>query len=223
MRYVPADNDHNGSRLAVVDGTRGQGAVPELRRRGRPARARRRSSTRSRGPRCPGLFEEYLDPDDGAQDDVVGHAFITGAGALLDAVQYGLVGLSIREPGERGSAWPRPCRAPGTTGAPTSISSTGRSRLEETPDGVRVVLEGRAVETIEFRVPPREARRARDAGRRRGRARGGRGRGERVLPLRGRAGRDAHDRDRVRAAARVERRSGHAGAAAAGRRSRTRS
>lgn len=156
MRYVPADNDHNGrvwpwwmaheakARFHNFDAEGGLHVLSKI------------TDTIAR-PTLPGLVEEYLDPDDGAQDDVVGHAFITGAGALLDAVQYGLVGLSIRQPGERvvrlAPAVPRGWDA---WSADLDLVS-GRLRYEQTPDGVRVVVDGTTIETLELRVPPREA------------------------------------------------------------------
>ncbi|WP_420457339.1 GH116 family glycosyl hydrolase [Rubrivirga sp.] len=156
MRYVPADNDHNGrvwpwwmaheakARFQNFDADGGLHVLSKI------------VDTFAR-PTLPGLCEEYLDPEDGAQDDVVGHAFITGSGAMLDAVQYGLVGLSIREPGERAIRL-----APATPRAWEEWSAdldlvAGRLEYEQTADGVRVVLDGTAVERLELRVPPREA------------------------------------------------------------------
>jgi len=156
MRYVPADNDHNGrvwpwwmaleakARFQNFDADGGLHVLSKI-------------VDTFHWPTLPGLCEEYLEPDDGAQDDVVGHAFITGSGALLDAVQYGLVGLSIREPGERrirlAPAVPRSWDA-------WSVDldlAAGRLSYEESVDGVRIVLDECAVETLELRVPPREA------------------------------------------------------------------
>ena len=100
MKYVPSDNDHNGkvwpwwmaheakARFQNFDAEGGLHVLCHI------------VDTFAR-PTLPGLCEEYLNPDDGTQDDVVGHAFITGSGALLDAILYGLVGLSVREAGER--------------------------------------------------------------------------------------------------------------------------
>ena len=108
-------------------------------------------------PTLPGLCEEYLNPDDGSQDDVVGHAFITGSGALLDAVLYGLVGLSLPEPGERTLRL-----APAVPRTWTDWSADidlfqGRLCLDQSPDGYRVEISGTRATTFELRVPPREA------------------------------------------------------------------
>ena len=156
MRYVPADNDHNGrvwpwwmaheatARFHNFDAEGGLHVLGKI------------VDTFAR-PTLPGMCEEYVDPDDGAQDSVVGHAFITGSGAFLSAVQYGLVGLSVREPGERvvrlAPATPREWEV---WGADLDLVA-GRVRYDETTDGVRVVLEGTNVETLELRIPPREA------------------------------------------------------------------
>ena len=156
MRYVPADNDHNQrvwpwwmaheakARFHNFDAEGGLHVLGKI------------VDTFAR-PTLPGMCEEYVDPEDGAQDAVVGHAFITGSGALLDAVQYGLVGLSIREPGERtvrlAPATPRRWEE---WGADIDLV-TGRLHLDETRDGLRVVLDDTAVETLELRIPPREA------------------------------------------------------------------
>ena len=156
MRYVPADNDHNGrvwpwwmaleakARFQNFDADGGLHVLSKI-------------VDTFHWPTLPGLCEEYLEPDDGAQDDVVGHAFITGSGALLDAVQYGLVGLSIREPGERRIRLaPAVPRSWDTWAADLDLAA-GRLSYEESVDGVRIVLDGCAVETLELRVPPREA------------------------------------------------------------------
>ena len=156
MRYVPADNDHNGrvwpwwmaheaiARFHNFDAEGGLHVLGKI------------VDTFAR-PTLPGMCEEYLDPDDGAQDAVAGHAFITGSGAFLDAVQSGLVGLSVRQPGERvvrlAPATPRSWEV---WGADLDLI-TGTLRVDETTDGVRVVLDGTNVETLELRVPPREA------------------------------------------------------------------
>lgn len=156
MRYVPADNDHNGrvwpwwmaheakARFQNFDADGGVHILSKI------------VGTFER-PTLPGLCEEYLDPEDGAQDDVVGHAFITGSGALLDAVQYGMLGLSIRAPGERAIRLaPAVPRAWDRWSADLDLV-TGRLGLDESPDGVRVRLEETGVERLELRVPPREA------------------------------------------------------------------
>lgn len=156
MRYVPADNDHNGrvwpwwmaheakARFNNYDAEGGLHVLSKI-------------VDTFAWPTLPGLCEEYMEPEDGAQDDVVGHAFITGSGALLDAVQYGLIGLSIREPGERtlrlAPAVPRSWE---TWSAEVDLVA-GRLTYDETADGVRVTLDGTAVERLELRVPPREA------------------------------------------------------------------
>ena len=156
MRYVPADNDHNGrvwpwwmaheakARFHNFDAEGGLHVLGKI------------VDTFAR-PTLPGMCEEYVDPDDGAQDDVVGHAFITGSGALLDAVQYGMVGLSLREPGERHVRLaPAIPRAWESWGADLDLVS-GSLHYDRRPDGVTVVLDGTTVETLELRVPPREA------------------------------------------------------------------
>ena len=155
MRYVPADNDHNGkvwpwwmahearARFLNFDAEGGLHVLEKI------------TDTIKR-PTLPGLVEEYLDPEDGSQDDVVGHAFITGAGAFLDAVQYGLVGLSIRQPGERTIRLaPATPRSWDVWGADVDLVA-GSLRIDETPDGFRVALAGTTVETLELRVPPRQ-------------------------------------------------------------------
>ena len=156
MRYVPLDNDHNQrvwpwwlaheakARFHNFDAEGGLHVLGKI-------------VDTFAWPTLPGMCEEYLDPDDGAQDAVVGHAFITGSGAMLDAIQYGLVGLSIRQPGERtvrlAPATPRSWE---TWGADLDLV-TGRLHYDETPEGVRVVLQGTSIETLELRIPPREA------------------------------------------------------------------
>ena len=156
MRYVPAENDHNvkvwpwwmaheaKARFFNYDAEGGLHVLSKI-------------TDTLRRPTLPGLCEEYLNPDDGTQDDVVGHAFITGAGATLDAVLYGLVGLSIREPGER-----RIRLAPVVPRAWTEWSADidlfkGSVRFEQTPDSYYIVLEAARTEVLEVRVPPREA------------------------------------------------------------------
>ncbi len=156
MRYVPADNDHNGrvwpwwmaheakARFQNFDAEGGLHVLSKI------------VDTFER-PTLPGLCEEYLDPDDGAQDDVVGHAFITGSGAMLDAVQYGLLGLSLREPGERTIRLaPAVPRTWAEWGADVDLVA-GRLSMDQTADGLQVVLDGTNVETLELRIPPREA------------------------------------------------------------------
>ncbi len=156
MRYLQADNDHNGkvwpwwmaleakARFQAFDAEGGLHVLSKI------------VDTFAR-PTLPGLCEEYLEPDTGEQDDIVGHAFITGSGALLDAVQYGMLGLSVREPGERtlrlAPAVPRGWE---TWGADVDLVA-GRLSLDQTADGLAVALDATAVETLELRVPPREA------------------------------------------------------------------
>lgn len=154
MRYVPRDNDHNGkvwpwwmaheakARFLNADG---EGGLHVL----------RKIVDTFSWPTLPGLCEEYLDPEDGSQDEVVGHAFITGSGALLDAVQHGLVGLSVREPGER-------CvrLAPAAPESWDEWSAEidlveGRLTFEQSAAGYRVELAEARVQTLEFRLPPR--------------------------------------------------------------------
>ena len=108
-------------------------------------------------PTLPGLCEEYLNPDDGSQDDVVGHAFITGSGALLDAVLYGLIGLSVPTAGERALRL-----APAVPRTWTDWSADvdlfqGRLSLDQSAEGYRIEIAGTRAETFELRVPPREA------------------------------------------------------------------
>lgn len=156
MRYVSAENDHNvkvwpwwmaheaKARFLNYDAEGGLHVLGKI------------VDTLGRDT-LPGLCEEYLNPDDGTQDDVVGHAFITGAGATLDAILYGLVGLSIREPGEK-----RLRLAPAVPRAWTEWSADvdlfeGTLSFEQTADGYHVVLDGARTETFELRIPPREA------------------------------------------------------------------
>ncbi|MEM7786551.1 MAG: GH116 family glycosyl hydrolase [Bacteroidota bacterium] len=156
MRYVPADNDHNGkvwpwwmaheakARFQNFDAEGGLHVVSKI-------------VDTFAWPTFPGLCEEYCNPDDGSQDDVVGHTFITGSGALLDAVQYGMLGLSVREPGERhvrlAPAVPRTWE---DWSADIDLVQ-GRLRIDQSPDGYGVVLDDTRVETLELRIPPREA------------------------------------------------------------------
>ena len=156
MHYLDADNDHNGkvwpwwmaheakARFLNFDADGGLHVLQKI------------ADTFAR-PTLPGLCEEYLNPDDGSQDHVVGHAFITGSGAMLDAVLYGLVGLSHRVPGDR---WVR--LAPAVPRAWTSWSAEfdlfeGGLRIEESPEGYRIEVDGTRIETFELRIPPREA------------------------------------------------------------------
>ena len=156
MRYVPADNDHNGkvwpwwmaheakARFQNFDAEGGLHVLGKI-------------VDTFAMPTLPGLCEEYLNPDDGSQDDVVGHAFITGSGALLDAVQYGLVGLSVREPGERhirlAPAVPRTWE---DWEADVDLVQ-GRLVIAQSPDGYAVTLDQTRIEMLELRIPPREA------------------------------------------------------------------
>ena len=108
-------------------------------------------------PVLPGLCEEYCNPEDGEQDDVVGHAFITGSGALLDAVLYGLVGFSIREPGERHVRLaPAVPRTWDDWDADVDLVE-GALRFRQSAESYRVEIEGTRVRTLELRIPPREA------------------------------------------------------------------
>ncbi|MEM0963227.1 MAG: GH116 family glycosyl hydrolase [Bacteroidota bacterium] len=156
MRYVPLDNDHNSrvwpwwmaheakARFLNFDAEGGLHVLSKI------------TDTFAR-PTLPGLCEEYLNPEDGTQDDVVGHAFITGSGALLEAVQYGLVGLTIQEPGERSVRLaPAVPRSWDAWEAELDLVS-GRLSYRQSPEGVRIVLDGTSVEHLELRVPPREA------------------------------------------------------------------
>ncbi len=114
MRYVPADNDHNGKVWPWWMAHEAKARFQNFDAEGGLHVLRKIVDTFS-WPVLPGLCEEYLNPDDGSQDDVVGHAFITGSGAMLDAVLYGLVGFAIREPGRaaRATRAGRPARVGG--------------------------------------------------------------------------------------------------------------
>ncbi len=156
MRYVPSENDHNGkvwpwwmaheakARFQNFDAEGGLHVLLKI------------VDTFS-WPVLPGLCEEYLNPEDGSQDDVVGHAFITGSGAMLDAVLYGLVGFSVREPGERhvrlAPAVPRDWNA---WSADVDLVE-GALAFRQSAEGYRVVLADTRVRTLELRIPPREA------------------------------------------------------------------
>jgi hypothetical protein len=156
MHYLHADNDHNGkvwpwwmaheakARFQNFDAEGGLHVLGKV------------VDTFSM-PVLPGLCEEYLNPDDGSQDSVVGHAFITGSGAMLDAVLYGLVGLSIPVAGERAL---RLAPAVPRTWAEWSAEIDlfqGTLSFEQSPDGYRVRIVGTRAETFELRVPPSEA------------------------------------------------------------------
>ncbi|GAB5536561.1 MAG: hypothetical protein Rubg2KO_28100 [Rubricoccaceae bacterium] len=156
MKYVPSDNDHNGkvwpwwmaheakARFQNYDAEGGLHILNHI------------ASTFSR-PTLPGLCEEYLNPDDGSQDDVVGHAFITGSGALLEAVLYGLVGLAVLEPGERVVRLAPVVPRDWDDWSVGIDLFKGSIHFEETAEGYRVQTEGARVETLELRIPPREA------------------------------------------------------------------
>ena len=108
-------------------------------------------------PTLPGLCEEYLNPDDGSQDDVVGHAFITGSGAMLDAVLYGLVGLSLPEPGERALRLAPAVPRTWTAWRADVGLFEGEVSIEQSLEGYRVEVTGARAETLALRIPPREA------------------------------------------------------------------
>lgn len=156
MHYLQPDNDHNvkvwpwwmaheaKARFLNFDAEGGLHVLGKI------------VDTFSR-PTLPGLCEEYLDPDDGSQDDVGGHAFITGSGAMLDAVLYGLVGLSLPAAGERAIRL-----APAVPRTWTAWSADidlfeGHLCVEQSPEGYRVEITGTRAETLELRIPPREA------------------------------------------------------------------
>ncbi|HYE96184.1 MAG TPA: GH116 family glycosyl hydrolase, partial [Rubricoccaceae bacterium] len=155
MKYVPLENDHNGkvwpwwmaheakARFRSGDAEGGMHVLQKI------------LDTLER-PTLPGLCEEYLDPDDGTQDDVAGHAFITGSGATLDAVLYGLVGLSVRAPGERALRLaPQVPRAWTDWEADVELYE-GRLKFTQSPSGYHLALDGTHVETLEVRIPPNQ-------------------------------------------------------------------
>lgn len=156
MKYVGAGNDHNGTVWPWWMAHEAKARFQNFDAEGALHVVRQIIATLAR-PTYPGLCEEYLQPDDGHQDDVAGHAFITGAGATLDALLYGLVGFSHQEPGDRtirlAPVVPRHWDA---WRAEVELFE-GRIAFEQTPDGYRVELDGTRVETLEVRVPPREA------------------------------------------------------------------
>ncbi len=153
MKYVPPENDHNvkvwpwwmaheaRARLVNQDVDGGFHVLGKI------------LDTLER-PTFPGLCEEYLHPDDGSQDDVGGHAFLTGAGATLEAILGGVVGISLRSAGEAALRLaPQVPRAWAAWSASVQLFE-GRLLLEQAPDGYRVTLDGTRVETLELRVPP---------------------------------------------------------------------
>ena len=156
MRYLDAGNDHNvtvwpwwmaheaKARFQNFDAEGGLHVLGKI------------VDTFAR-PSLPGLCEEYVHPDDGSQDDVVGHAFITGSGALLDAALYGLVGLSLPEPGERvlrlAPAVPRTW----TDWRADVDLYEGSLSVEQSLDGYRVEVCGTRAHALALRIPPREA------------------------------------------------------------------
>ncbi len=156
MRYTDAHNDHNvmvwpwwmaheaRARFLNFDAEGGLHVLSKI------------VDTFAR-PTLPGLCEEYLAPDDGAQDDVVGHAFITGSGAFLDAVLTGLVGLAVLEPGERALRLAPVVPRTWTDWAADVDLFQGRLRLEQSAEGYRIQLTGTRAQTLELRIPPREA------------------------------------------------------------------
>ena len=156
MKYVPSDNDHNGKVWPWWMGHEAKARFQNFDAEGGLVVLGHMVDTFAR-PTFPGLCEEYLNPDDGTQDDVVGHAFITGSGALLEATLYGLVGLSVLEPGERvvrlAPVVPRDWE---DWSAGVDLYQ-GSLQFEETPEGYRIETEGARIETLELRVPPREA------------------------------------------------------------------
>ncbi len=107
-------------------------------------------------PTLPGLCEEYLNPD-GSQDDVAGHAFITGAGATLDALLYGMVGLKHVGAGERRLRLaPQVPRGWEAWSADAALYE-GRIAFEQSPDAYRITTAGTRTEELDLRIPPRES------------------------------------------------------------------
>jgi len=154
MRYVSPDNDHNvrvwpwwmahEAKARFLNGDAG-GALTVV---------RKILDTLER-PTLPGLCEEYLHPDTGAQDDVVGHAFITGAGATLDALLTGLVGLTHRKPGERELRIAPSVPRDWTTWEADVALEQGQVQVAQSPAAMRLTFAGTRVECVEVRVPPR--------------------------------------------------------------------
>ena len=156
MHYLDPDNDHNvkvwpwwmaheaKARFLNFDAEGGLHVLGKI------------VDTFSR-PTLPGLCEEYLNPDDGSQDDVVGHAFITGSGAFLDAVLYGLVGLSLPEPGERALRLAPAVPRTWTAWRADVGLFEGTVSVEQSAEGYRVEVSGTRAETLALRIPPREA------------------------------------------------------------------
>ena len=108
-------------------------------------------------PTFPGLCEEYFDAEDGGQDAVAGHAFITGSGAFLDAVQRGLVGLEVCAPGERHVRLaPAAPRAWDAWEADLDLVA-GRLALRLSSGGIDVDLDRTRVERLDVCVPSRHA------------------------------------------------------------------
>jgi|GEM_PF-3901052 len=156
IRYLDADNDHNGKVWPWWMAHEAKARFQNFDAEG-GLRVLEKITDTFRRPTLPGLCEEYVHPDDGSQDDVVGHAFITGSGALLDAVANGLVGLTHVRPGDQHVRLaPAVPRTWATWRADLDLYA-GHLSLEQTPDGYRVTLDGTRVELLELRIPPREA------------------------------------------------------------------
>ena len=155
MRYAEADNDHNGHVWPWWMAHEAKARFLNFDAEGGLLVTGKSLDTLERAT-LPGLIEEYVEPQ-GGQDTLAGHAFITGAGATLDSLLYGLVGLSIREPGERAlrlaPASPRDWES---WSADVALHE-GELSFDETPVGYRVVLDGTRASTFELRIPPREA------------------------------------------------------------------
>ena len=156
MKYVPSDNDHNGKVWPWWMGHEAKARFQNFDAEGGLIVLGHMVDTFSR-PTYPGLCEEYLNPDDGSQDDVVGHAFITGSGALLEATLYGLVGLSVLEAGERVVRLAPVVPRDWEDWSAHIDLYRGSLDFEETPEGYRITLDGTRVEAFELRIPPREA------------------------------------------------------------------
>ena len=155
MRYVGPDNDHNGHVWPWWLAHEAKARFQNFDAEGGLSVTRHILATLER-PTLPGLVEEYLRPD-GTQDHEAGHAFITGAGATLDALANGMLGLSHRAAGDREIRLaPAVPAAWDTWGADLDLFQ-GALSFDQTPDGYRVVLDGAPTETLEVRIPPRDA------------------------------------------------------------------
>jgi hypothetical protein len=154
MRYTPPENDHNvrvwpwwmahEAKARFLNGD-AEGALTVM---GKIVDTLQR-------PTLPGLCEEYLDPDDGSQDDVVGHAFITGAGAALDALLAGLVGLSHRAAGDCAIRLAPSVPREWTAWEADVQLEAGELHIAQSPQALSIRLSDTRVEVLEIRIPPR--------------------------------------------------------------------